>query len=128
MAAAAIAGARTHKIVPYPFTSVWPTAIRFIKLDRGWKLVEQDREAGYLRFVVIEDKKPHPATLELVRVNDAEGRDAVRLQLSSADLAGFQEVPILDGLAHKLKEELGPAAPGKRPNPAEHAPPDASTE
>src|SRR5262249_23339536 len=115
-------------IVPYPFTSVWPAAIRFIKLDRGWKLTEQDREAGYLCFVAIEDKKPHAATLELVRVSDPEGRDAVRLQLSTADLAGVQELPILEGLARKLKEELGPAPPGKRPKEPERAPPDAGAE
>ena len=114
---------KVHLVVPYPYDSVWPAAVRFVRLDRGWKILEQDKDAGFLRFELYEDKKAHAASLELVRTTDGEGRAAVRLQLSTADLARFQEAPVLDALARKLREELGPPpAPPRKAEPAPQHP------
>ena len=106
---------KVHLLVSYPYESVWPAAVRFVRVDHGWKIVEQDKESGFLRFELIEEKKTHTASLELVRTTDAEGRAAVRMQLSTADLARFQEAPILDALARKLRDELGPPPAPKKP-------------
>ena len=106
---------KVHLVVSYPYESVWPTAVRFVRVDRGWKIIEQDKEAGFVRFELIEEKKTHTASLELVRTTDSEGRPAVRMQLSTADLARFQEAPILDAIARKLRDELGPPPPPKKP-------------
>ena len=106
---------KVHLVVAYPYESVWPAAVRFVRIDRGWKIVEQDKEAGFLRFELYEEKKSHTASLELVRTTDADGRVAVRMQLSTSDLARFQEAPILDAIARKLRDELGPPAPPKKP-------------
>jgi hypothetical protein len=124
-----LAAARTHIVVSYPYDAVYAGAIRFIRVDRNWKLVEQDKEAGFLRFELVEDKKPHAANLELIRTSDGEGRPAVRVQLSTADLARFQEAPILDALARKLREELGPppAPPPRKSEPASPSHPDAAS-
>jgi hypothetical protein len=114
---------KVHLVVAYPYESVWPSAVRFVRVDHGWKILEQDKDAGFLRFELYEDKKPHAASLELVRVTDGEGRSAVRIQLQTADLPRFQEAPILDALARKLRDELGPpAAPAKKVEP----PPDSN--
>ena len=109
---------KVHLVVSYPYESVWPAAVRYLKVDRGWKVTEQDKDAGFVRFEMIEDKKPHAATLELVRTTDGDGRVAVRLEMSTGDLARSQESPVLDGIAHKLRDELGPpAAPPKKAEP-----------
>jgi hypothetical protein len=105
---------KVHLLVAYPYESVWPAAVRFVRVDRGWKIVEQDKEAGFLRFELIDEKKSHTASLELVRTTDGEGRAAVRMQLSTTDLARFQEAPILDAIARKLRDELGPPPPPKK--------------
>ncbi len=122
-----VARARVQQVVPYPFDAVWPGALRFVRVDRGWKVAEQDKEAGFVRFTLIEDKKPHDATLELIRVTDTDGRAAVRLQLSAPDLARYQEQPVLQALVRKLREELGaPAAPPPKKEPVKPTPaPDA---
>jgi hypothetical protein len=123
-AAGAVLGAsgtalgKSHLIVPYPFEAAWPGALRFVRVEKGWKVSEQDKEAGFIRFELVEDRKPHAATLEVIRLRDAEERDVVRLQLQANDLARFQEAPILEQLARKLKDELGPpAAPRKKKEP-----------
>jgi hypothetical protein len=126
------ARAKAHLVVPYAYDAVWPGAVRFVRVDRGWKILEQDKAAGFVRFALIEDKKPHTANLELVRTTDGEGREAVRLQLSSEDLATSQEAPVLSALARKLREELGapPPPPARKKEPAPAAPqpaPDAGS-
>ena len=114
LALPSVASAKVHLIVSYPFDAVWPGVLRFVEVDRGWKVSERDKDAGFVRFALIDDKKAHLATLELIRVTDGDGRAAVRLQLSSSDLARFQEAPVLDALARKLRDELGPPTPPPR--------------
>ena len=112
--------AKTSLVVPYSFESVWPGALRFVRVEHNWKVQEQDKEAGFIRFQLIDDKKPHPATLELIRTHDDVDREAVRLQLRTADMARFQEAPFLSELARKLGEELGPP-PAPKPKHEEKA-------
>src|SRR5262249_6387607 len=107
----ALASAKVQLTVSYSYDAVWPGALRFVEVDRGWRVSQRDKEAGFVRFLMVEDKKDHVATLELIRVIDTEGRDAVRLQLSTVDLARYQEAPVLDALARTPPADLGPPAP-----------------
>jgi hypothetical protein len=114
------AQARTSNVVGYPVTDVWPTAIRFLRVDRDYAIKEKDETAGYVIFDATENKRAYRGTLELVATSDSEGRPSTQIVVTLADLPRHFEVALVDKLAAKLREERGlPAAPPpKRPPPA----------
>jgi hypothetical protein len=118
--APAAAQARSTSVVPYPQGEVWPTAIRFLRIDRGASIREKDVDSGYVLFDLPEGGKAWKGSLELVRTTDPEGRDATRVVVTLPDLPRHFEGVLLDKLTIKLKEEYGtPAAPPPRkPTPA----------
>ena len=118
------------KQVSYDFDRVWNTTHRFLRVDQRWTVRESDRDVGYLVFDFMDDKKKHDASLELVRVTDSEGRDAVRLRLKVDDASLYARERFLERLAHKLRDDYGPPPPPpKKPPPKEEPkpqPPDAA--
>jgi hypothetical protein len=116
--------ARTMQLVPYPIATVWPAAIRFLRVDRGFPVNEKDESAGYVLFDHTDGPKPCKASLELIRFTDAEGRDATRLAISIPELPRRYEQMLLDKLAAKLREDVGPPAPP--PHKPEPSKPDAA--
>jgi hypothetical protein len=120
------------RVLPYPIEQVWPTAIRYLRVDRGFSVVDRDRDAGFIlfEFGLGEGHDGSPkghGSLELVLTTDPSGRAAVKLQISTD--AGPLHLPhaIADGLAAKLKTEHGQPAPppSAPPSPApQPQPPD----
>lgn len=133
------------RVVAYPMEHVWPTALRYLRVDRGYTLVDRDAEAGYVLFdFPIGDGASGAATgpddegirvgrgsMELLATVDASGRPSVKVQVSTD--AGPTHLPhaIAEGLAAKLKTERGqpapppPRAPGPAQPPKSPAPPPA---
>jgi hypothetical protein len=124
LATPAVLWARTLDVVPYPITSLWPAAVRFLRVDRDFPVRERDESAGYVLFDYTDGPKPCRASLELIRVTDPEGRDATRLAVSIPDLPRRYERVFLDKLAAKVRSDLGPPAPP--PPKAEPPKPDAA--
>ena len=121
----ALGWARTLEIAPYPITSVWPAAVRFLRVDRGFPVTEKDEAAAYVLFEFTDGPKPCKGSLELIRANDREGRDATRIAISIPDLPRRYEQTLLDKFVAKLRDDHGPPAPPPRkPEPA-LPPPDA---
>jgi hypothetical protein len=128
------------RVVPYPMAQVWPTALRYLRVDRGYTLVDRDAEAGYVLFDFPigegssdreEETRVGRGSLELLATEDASGRPSVKVHVSTD--AGPTHLPhaIAEGLAAKLKRERGqpapppPRSPGPGPSPKEPAPPPA---
>ncbi len=117
--------AKTIVTLPYPIAEVWPTAIRYLRIDRGATISEKDPDSGYVLFDLPEGSlgKTHKGALELVRVNETVERDATReatrLVISLSNLPRHYEVTLLDKLAAKVKDEYGDPAPGVARKPAE---------
>jgi hypothetical protein len=131
VAAAALAGraahARSTAVLSYPLADVWSSAVRFVRVDRGYTIKEKDEDSGYILFEIGEGGKSYKASLELIRATDDEGRDATRAAFSIPDLPRHYEVMLLDKLGAKVREERGSPAPRPPPRkpPAEHpVPPD----
>jgi hypothetical protein len=103
--------ARSSSALPYPFEEVWPTAIRFLRVDRGATLREKDSESGYVLFDLAEGGKTYKGSLELIRITDPEGRDATRVVANLPDLPRHFESTLLDKLAYKVRDEYGSPAP-----------------
>ena len=124
--AATVAWARTHEIAPYPITSVWPAAVRFLRVDRGFPIREKDEGSGYVLFDYTDGPKPCRASLELIRTTDYEGRDATKMAVSIPDLPHRFEQMLLDKLAAKIRDDQGPPAPPPRKGEKPAAQPDAA--
>lgn len=114
-----------HRVLSYPFEQVWPTAIRFLRVDRGFDVTDRDVEAGYVLFdFPIDGDRRGNGSLELFRTEDASGRPSVSVSISTG--AGPIHMPntLLDGLAAKVREERGqPAPPPPKDQPKPPAPP-----
>jgi hypothetical protein len=102
-----------RRVLSYPFEQVWPTAIRYLRVDRGYTVSDRDEEAGYVLFeFALDGGGRGNGSLEMFRTEDASGRPSVAVSVSTG--AGPIHLPntLLDGLAAKVREERGqPGAP-----------------
>lgn len=112
-------GAKATRLASWEFSRVWPTAVRFLRVDEGYTLVEKDAEAGYVLFDVEYKDNTYRGSLELVRVKDYVERDAVRLILKITDRPIYVEDGVLERLLQKLRSELGQPIdpPEAKPDP-----------
>jgi hypothetical protein len=111
-----------RRMLSYPIEQVWPTAIRYLRIDRGFEIVDRDQEAGYLMFEFpLEEKRIGSGSLEMFEAIDASGRASVSMSVNTG--AGPVHLPnsILDGIAAKVRAERGQPAPP--PPPKQEEPP-----
>jgi len=114
------------RVLPYPAERVWPTTIRYLRVDRGFSVVDRDRDAGFILFEFTlgrDGEAKGRGSIELIETADASGRPAVKLQIATD--AGPVHLPhaIADGLAAKLKAEQGQPAPPPPSAPPSPTPP-----
>ncbi len=112
------AGARSQREVSHTYEQVYPAAVRFLRIDAGLKILEKDAEAGYVLFELAEEGKTFRGALELVRIEDADGRQAVRLIIRVDDRPTYTETGLLNRLVHKLQKELPESPPPPPPPPS----------
>lgn len=114
------AHARSVGTVPYPIADVWPSTVRFLRIDRDCTLREKDDAAGYILFDYPEKQKIYKGSVELIRTSDSEGREVTKVIFSLPDLPRHYERLLIDKLGEKLREDRGTPAP---PPPRKPAPP-----
>jgi len=110
IATAAPAAARSEKTLAYPRDAVWPTAVRFLRVDEGLKIVEKDADAGYVIFELREEGHTFRGSLEVMTVK-VDGRTVVRFVMQIEDRPSWIEIAMLTRLERKLRSELGTPAP-----------------
>jgi len=110
LASATPALARSQKTLAYPRPEAFATAVRFIRVDEGLKLIEKDGDAGYVLFELHEEKRTFRGSLEVIDVVQ-EDRHQVRFVITLADRPEWQEIEMLGRLEQKLRAELGAPAP-----------------
>lgn len=114
------AAAKAQKKLAYTYEQVWTTAVRFLRVDEGFEIVEKDMDAGYVLFTVSEDGKRFRGALEIVRTGEKDGQSGLLLLVGIADRPEYMEQGILDRFEQKLRAELGSPRPVKRtPAPAQ---------
>lgn len=107
------AAAKATKVMRYTYEQVWPAAVRFLRVDEGYEIVEKDGETGYVIFEISEDAKRFRGSLEVVRIRE-DGQPALRLAVHIEDRPAYMEQGILERLERKLREEHG-SPPAPRP-------------
>jgi hypothetical protein len=131
LGASAPASARVDASTGYTKAQTYSGALRYVRVDLGYEVVERDPDAAYLIFKYAAPGGSKAAavtgTLEVV---EADG--GVRVFVSLPRMPEYHERVLRDGLLKKLREEYGaPPAPAKKPQKAPvraegEAPPDAS--
>ena len=108
------ADARAQSDLPYALGEAFSTALRFVRVDRGCKIVDKDPDAAFVAFECDDDGKAKRGTLELFKV-----AGGVRTQVTLGDDTHGMELRWLELFERKLRDERGtPAPPAPPPPPA----------
>ncbi|PRP99048.1 hypothetical protein [Enhygromyxa salina] len=110
-----------RRVLSYPLDQVWPTAIRYLRIDRGFEITDRDQDAGYILFQFpLEGQRIGSGSLEMFATDDAAGRASVSMSVNTG--AGPVHLPnsILDGISAKVRAERGQPLP---PPPRQEEPP-----
>lgn len=115
------------RVLPYPVDQVWGAAIRYLRVDRDYAIVDRDEETGYIVFEIpLSGEAKGRGALEAFSTKDASGRVSTQLQISTE--AGPTHLPhtLLEGIAKKIRSERGqaPRAPAPKPKPPAEPPKD----
>jgi len=107
VASAPWADAKAMYESPYGYDRTWNAALRFVRVDNGWKVTEKDDTGGYLLFEYrsLENAKPTAGSFELVRGREPDAPVSVLVQLPR--MPHYHEQVMLDTFASKLRREYG---------------------
>src|SRR4051812_38244380 len=106
----AFASANTE--LPYSLPEVFSTAVRFVRIDKSCKVVDQDPNAAFVAFEYVEEGQTRRGAVEIWKT--AAGTS---LQVKLGDEPHYMELRWLELIGRKLKEERG-TPPQPRPSPA----------
>lgn len=106
------------RVLPYPIEQVWPTAIRYLRVDRDYAIVDRDSDAGFILFDFAVGERSGRGSVEIFATEDASGRPSAQIKVSTDSGPVHLPHAILDGLSDKLRAERGqPAPPPPQPAP-----------
>ena len=111
-----VAHAKSGMESAYTYEQTWNSALRLVRVDLGYKVLEKDEKAGYILFEYLEKGTVSSASIELL-----PGERTIRVVCQIPKFPSYHEAVVLDRLARKLKDEHG--APVEKPKPV----PDAGT-
>lgn len=105
-------GTGQTRVLPWPSSTVWPTAVRLLRVDRGFTIVDRDVDAGYILFdfPIGADAKGR-GSVEVFATVDASGREAASVQITTDGGPVHLPNALLDALVQKVREERGPPPP-----------------
>ncbi|HKY37446.1 MAG TPA: hypothetical protein VJN18_16000 [Polyangiaceae bacterium] len=104
----------------YSKAQTYSGALRYVRVDLGYEVVEKDPDAAYLIFKYTTLGQPKSSSVTgTLEVIEADG--AVKLFVSLPRLPEYHERVFRDGLLKKLRDEYGTPPPAKKP-PAEKPP------
>ena len=116
---AAVADARVDAGSSYSKAQTYSGALRYVRVDLGYEVVEKDPEAAYLIFkYAAPGGSKGSAVTGTLEVIEASG--GVRLFVNLPRMPEYYERVFRDGLMKKLRDEYGAAPPAAK-KPADKA-------
>lgn len=114
------ATARASFDSPYTLEQTYNTALRYVRIDRAYKVTEKDPQAAYVLFEYKEaGGRESPGAIELI-----PSQQSVKVVVQLPKMPRYHEQVLADGLAKKLRDELG-EPPKKAPPPPDAGASDA---
>jgi hypothetical protein len=102
--------ARAQTDLPYAVAEAFSTALRFVRVDRGCKVIDKDPDAAFVSFECNDDGKVKRGSLELFKVTAG-----VRMQVTLGDDTHGMELRWLELFERKLRDERGTPTPPTPP-------------
>jgi hypothetical protein len=122
---AARALARVGGESEYTKAQTYSGALRYLRVDLGYEIVERDPDAAYLIFRYEPPGQSKSATTGTIEVVEAD--EHVRLFVQIPKMPEYHERVLRDGLLRKLHDEYG-EPPVKLPPPEKKPPEDAGAD
>lgn len=119
------AEARVEADSNYSKLQTFNTALRYLRVDLGYKVLEKDEDAGYLLFNYAPPGDPKDTSKGSIEV--IKTRHDVKVFVQIPKMPQYHEVVLRDGLMRKLRDEYGEPPP-KREKPPAKPPGDAGTD
>lgn len=117
--------ARVESPSEYSKAQTFSGALRYLRVDLGYEVVERDEQAAYLLFRYPVRGRAENAASGSIEV--VETQRGVRLFVQLPQAPEYQERMLRDGLLRKLRQEYGTPAPVEPKPPAKpEAPADPS--
>lgn len=118
--AAPRAWAKSAQDTTYAMSQVYSTAQRFVRVDKGCKITDRDKDAAFLVWECTEKREGKEVTLraslEIFPTKTERGQQLLRVQATFNDEPRYMELRFLELLDRKLREDHG-LAPAPPPEP-----------
>ena len=100
--APSVAQAESRKVLAYPLASVYASAIRLLRVDLDFEILEKDKEGGYIIFNYRDTMgKKYRGSLELINKNN-EKENITQAVCNVPDVPSYMEKDLLEKLNSKL--------------------------
>lgn len=119
--ASAGAEARVEADSDYSKAQTYNAALRYVRVDLGYEIVEKDPDVGYVLFrYEPPGRKNNPAngSIEII-----ESKERVKFVVQLPQMPTYHETVLRDGLLKKLRAEYGEPPKRKRPEAPSKPPP-----
>lgn len=109
-----VSDARVEESLGYTKQQSYNAALRFIRVDRGYNLVEKDMDSGYLLF-----EYPIGGSTEVTHgsIEIVERKEDVALIIQLPQMPRYHERMLASGLLRKLQADYGAPRTEKKPAP-----------
>jgi hypothetical protein len=115
------AGARVEAESGYSKAQTYSGALRYLRVDLGYEVLEKDPDSAYLVFRYVPPGQAKGATTGTLEVVDRGENVRVFVRLPS--MPEYHEVVLRDGLMKKLRDEYGTPRAKKAPDKPAPSPP-----
>jgi hypothetical protein len=105
------AGARVEAESAYSKAQTYSGALRYLRVDLGYEVVEKDPDSAYLVFRYAAPGQPKSDSFGTVEIVEADAHVRVFVRIPS--MPEYHERVLRDGLIRKLREEYGVPTPRK---------------
>ncbi len=100
--APSIAQAESRKVLTYPLASIYASAIRLLRVDLDFEILEKDKEGGYIIFNYRDNMgKKYRGSLELINKN-SEKENITHAVCNIPEVPSYMEKDLLEKLNSKV--------------------------
>lgn len=113
-----MAWSRAEERLSYTKAQSYRSALRYLRVEQGYEILEKDMESGYLLFKYPRTRASSPDAPVVhgsVEVIEREQETALVVQLP--DLPSYHERLLIEGLLDKLKADYGAPPIRRAPEP-----------
>lgn len=114
-----VSDARVEESLSYTKQQSYNAALRFLRVDRGYKLIEKDDDSGYLLFEypIQGSEDVTNGSIEII-----ERKDGVAMVVQLPQMPRYHEKMVMSSLLKKLQADYGAPPAARKAPPKEEEP------